>query len=264
MLATDFRSFGTMATIYDFFVPAVLTVLYIPFILFLLVYTSYEVLPQRLKYAVKEPKLLKYTKYYAFIRFRFRYKLLERWLKSLVYLNIETFADVKKSINDIFVLVDIEKSPPPIKTNKGWSPYDAVDFLKEAGIVAENYHPSLPNEWFASSSYVKTSEERKHRNTVVYYVNGSAQIADCLELHLNVSSIDSIESAHIQLLSYAKILFLNALDREITSELEEAILQGIPTNIRIGIFEVILKKVGWSNIKIPGYDLEFCIRLPKE
>ena len=264
MAIKDFNSLANEATAYDFLIPSILTILYLPFVYLMLLYSTYERVFIRLRFSIKEHKLLKYAKFYAFIRFHFRLNLLDRWVKSLVYVTIQTNADINRSVDEFFSRLRIEKNPPAIKTNKGWSPFDAMYFLKEEGIVAEDYHPTFSNEWVARSEYVKTSQDRDISNSVIYRVNGNATIADSLELDFSMSSVDSLKAGHDQLLFYAKALINKALDREAPEDVVQAIMEGISSVFKIGIYEVELKKNEWGNKSLRGYDFEFYIRLSKD
>lgn len=261
MVINNFDSFANISNVYDFLVPSLLTILYLPFIYFMLTYTTYERLNLRLKAFIKNPELVKYAKYYAFWKFHFRFRLLDRWIKSLAFLSINSKDDIKQSIRQMYSLVNIERNPPPINTNRGWSPYGALTFIKDEGIIAENYHHIFYDEWVAESKYTKTSEDSHIQNTVIYYVRGNATIATSLELNFMMRSLDTLAVGHEQLLYYAKALVSKALDRDMPDKIEKAIMAGTPSTFNIGHYEVLLIKEEWGNKALSGYDLEFCIRL---
>ena len=263
MIVSDFNGFASKATVHDFLIPSLLTICYLPFVIFLLIYSTYERIFVRLQFSIKNPELLRYTKYYVLTRFNFRFRNVVRWSRSLGYLKIESRADIRKSVHEIFKLIEIEKNPPQINTNRGWSPYDALEFLSEVGIVAENYHPTYNDEWVGQSKYIKTTEDYQTQNKVNYYVNGNANIADSLELNFAMSSLETINIGHVQLLEYARILVNNALDRDIPTEIEYAIITGVASTVQVGFYEVTLSKDVWGNKSLGGYDLELRIELSK-
>lgn len=263
MVTSNFDSFANKSNGYDFFIPSLLTILYLPFIYFMLIYTTYERLSIRIKYFINDPELLNYAKYYAFWKFHFKFRLLDRWIKSLAFLSINSKDDIKQSIRQTYSLVNIERNPPPINTNRGWSPYGALTFIKDEGIIAENYHHTFYDEWVSQSKYTKTSEDPHIQNTVVYYVRGNATIATSLELNFMMRSLDTLAVGHEQLLYYAKALVSKALDRNMPDNIEKAIMSGTPSTFTIGHYEVSLIKEEWGNKALAGYDLEFCIKLIK-
>ena len=115
MVVADFENFASKTTFNDFLIPSLLTILYLPFLFLMVMYAPYERANIRISSFIKEPELIKYTKPYVLLRFHFRFNLLDRWLKSLVYKNITSKTEVRKSIDEIYSLVEIENNPPEIK-----------------------------------------------------------------------------------------------------------------------------------------------------
>jgi hypothetical protein len=83
MLITNFNKFGQESTVYDFIVPPLLTLFYLPFIFMMMVYSAYEQAFVRLMFAIKDNKLRLTAKIYAILFFNFRLALLERWLNHI-------------------------------------------------------------------------------------------------------------------------------------------------------------------------------------
>lgn len=83
MLITNFNEVGKESTVYDFIVPPLLTLFYLPFIFMAMVYSTYEQAFVRLMFAIKENKLRLTAKIYAILFFNFRLALLERWLNHI-------------------------------------------------------------------------------------------------------------------------------------------------------------------------------------
>lgn len=71
MLITNFNEFGQESTAYDFIVPPLLTLFYLPFIFMMMVYTTYEQAFVRLIFAIKENKLRLTAKIYSVLFFNF-------------------------------------------------------------------------------------------------------------------------------------------------------------------------------------------------
>ena len=79
---------------YDFFVPLLSTLFYLPFILFIVVYSTYEQVFIRLKFSIKNRFHRYLAKLYAIILFNVRMSLLDRWSYQVARENIESHADV--------------------------------------------------------------------------------------------------------------------------------------------------------------------------
>jgi len=78
MLTTNFGEFGQEKTLYDFFVPPLLTLFYLPFIFIMLVYSTYEQVFIRLEFAIKNKFHRYLAKLYALVMFNVRLSILER------------------------------------------------------------------------------------------------------------------------------------------------------------------------------------------
>lgn len=209
MAFIDYNQFASWHNLQDFLVPVLLTILYLPFVYFLVTYSCYERAFIRINFKFENHELRRFTKYYVLYKFNFSYGLLRKWLASLSLRTLQSKKDVKQSVLDVIALAGVERNPPSVSTNKGWSPYDAMKFLLKFGIEARNYHCLFDDEWFASSDFCGTSKEYKDRNKVIYYVTGNSKVAHSLKLNLTNNWIDTMGAGHHQLLSYASELFGN-------------------------------------------------------
>lgn len=66
----------------DFFVPIILTILYLPFLWFFLLYIKYEEIFVRLQFHIKDKKLITLTKFLVIINFRTQKDLIDEWFLS--------------------------------------------------------------------------------------------------------------------------------------------------------------------------------------
>lgn len=258
MLATNFGDFGKIQTVYDFSIPPLLTFLYLPFIFFMMVYTTYELFCARLQVLVKDPSVRRYAKMYSFFNFHFNIKLIERWAGTLHFQNTSSKQAIKESIKQIFKLIAVEKNPPKVISSEGWSPYEAKNFLLKEDIKTGYYHSFAPNEWFASSSLVEIGNDLIPNN-VSYYVEGNENTAKCLKLILNVNQRENAEMAHMKLLSSVKVLLKSALGVELTREIEAAIIERKDMKIKYENFEFSVEKNDWPQNSIGGYDIRAII-----
>ena len=258
MLATNFGEFGKVQTIYDFSSPPLLTFLYLPFIFFMMVFTTYELVYTRLQFLVKDPSVRRYAKIYSFINFNFNIKLLERWASSLPFQDTSSKPGIKKSVKLLFKLLTVEKNPPKVLPNEGWSPYEAKNFLLNEGIKTGHYHFITPNEWVASSSLVEI-DNGLLPNNISYYVEGSETTANILKLILNVNQSENSEMAHMKLLSSIKVLLNISLGLELTKKQEKAIVDGDDIKSVYGNFEFSVEKNEWPQNSIGGYDIRFIL-----
>lgn len=259
MLATNFGEFAKVQTIYDFSIPPLLTLLYLPFIFIMMVFTTYELVFVKLKFPIKESKVQHFAKIYSMIKFHFRINLLERWVSTLPFQDTSSKEGIKISVNQIFKMVSVEKDPPEIPIREGWSPYAAKQFLLNEGVETGYYHPTnVPEEWFTSSPLIDVSNDIIP-NEISYCVDGNESIAKSLKLILNVYSRESAIIAHSKLLSCVRTLMKATLDLNVSSDMEVAIMKGKNQVFKFDYFMVKIEKNDWPKTRISGYDIKFVL-----
>jgi hypothetical protein len=258
MLVTNFGEFAKVQTIYDFSIPPLLTLLYLPFIFIMLVFKTYESVFFKLKSPIKESKVQHFAKIYSMIKFHFRINLLERWVSTLPFQDTSSKEGIKISIKQIFKMVSIEKDPPKIPLREGWSPYAAKQFLLNEGLETGYYHPTVPEEWFASSSLIELGNDIIP-NEISYCVDGNESIAKSLKIILSVYSRESAIIAHSKLLSCVRTLMKAALDLDVSSDMEVAIMKGKNQVFKFDYFMVTIEKNDWPKNRISWYDLKFIL-----
>lgn len=209
MVFFDFGKIANKDAIRDFYVPPLLTLTYLPFIFFLMLYITYEKEFLKLQFFISNRWLRIYTKVCALLLFNARIVLLERWITSLAFYKPHTISEVHKSIRQIFKMVSIESNPPKINNSEGWSPYTAKDFLVDLGIKTGYYRFVGGNEWYSNSEMIEL-DEVIFPNNISFYVIGNEHVAMLLKLILNVNSPESANIAKNKLLSSSKLLFNKA------------------------------------------------------
>jgi hypothetical protein len=258
MLATNFGEFAKEQTVYDFSIPPLLTLLYLPFIFIMMVFTTYELVFVRLKVLIRESKVRRFAKTYSMFKFYFKIKLLERWASTLPFQDTASKEGIKKSVKQIFKMVSVEKDPPEVPLREGWSPYAAKQFLLNEGLETGYYHPTVPEEWFASSPLIELSND-VIPNNISYYVDGNESTAKSLKLMLNVYSRESAIMAHSKLLSSARTLLKAALGLGVSSDIEAAIMKGKNQVFKLSSFIATIEKNDWPQNRIGGYDIKFVL-----
>jgi hypothetical protein len=258
MLVTHFGEFAKKQTIYDFYIPPLLTLLYLPFIFIMMVFTTYEVVFVRLKFLIKDPKLQPFAKIYSIYKFHIRIKLLERWTNTLPLQDTSSKTGIKESINRIFKMLSIERNPPEVPIQEGWSPYAAKRFLLNEGLETGYYHPLGDQKWGASTNLIDL-DDGVLSNKIAYYVDGNETTANSLKVILSIFSKESAVMAHSKLLSSVKTLLRAALGIDTSSDIESAIMKGKNYVKSLDSFIATIKKNDWPNSPVGGYDLEFTL-----
>lgn len=258
MLATSFGEFGNEKTAYDFFVPPLLTLFYLPFIFVMLVYSTYEQVFIRLQFSIKSKLYRNLAKIYAFILLNFRMSLLDRWSCHVARIKIESHADLVDSFRHIFKARRAELNPMDVPVDLGWSPYQAKEFLSCEGLSTGFYNNLFEEEWFASSPMEEFSDGVIPDN-IAYYVEGSEEIARVLKLKVNVNDAARTHQACKKLESMAEVLSVSSLGQSLSEEMKSAISCCNPYTEKVEGKTVVLIVEKWPNHKSNGFDLKFRI-----
>jgi hypothetical protein len=255
MLATEFSGIAQEKFIYDFITPPLLTLLFIPFIFFMMVYSSYETVFARLKFFIKKPRLRLVAKIHAIFIFNFRIELLEKWVSSLAFVDRDSYEEIRDSYRQIFIAKELEESSKDINKNEGWSPCVAKNFLLSEGLETGDYHRSFDG-WSAHSPMIEIGEGSIPDN-LTYYSDGNGSSVKSLKIKLNVNDKRGAKQAHISLLHAAQLLYQSATKLDLPDQIKESIVNGMPTKARTENCSVALKKEAWPNHEFGGYDLKF-------
>lgn len=254
MIFADFGELAQTKSIYDLLVPTTLSIMLLPFLYLLATYTSYQGVFVRLKFWIKEPSLLRYTKWATIKRFHFRFAKLVRWFDSVPRINIKSKADVDKSIDNVFRQLKEESNPSTVDKRLGWSPHIAKDYLAGVGIVTGFYKNIYDDIWHVSSKYLEMGNSIMPNN-IAYYVEGNREVAKSLKLKLNVNEPSESSDAKEQFLNIANLLCCQAIDSELPDSLRDAISQEKNSEIATENRKLSIVKSAWD--KAERYDLMF-------
>ncbi len=94
----DFESFAQLATLVEFLLPIVLTMLFLPLLYLLAAWVSYESVFTRLHFFVDDPGLRRFTKRRLFRRFGLNFRGLNRWMKRFVSQRPRTREEIVASL----------------------------------------------------------------------------------------------------------------------------------------------------------------------
>lgn len=176
-------SFFSSTTALNFFIPLILTFLFIPFVMFLRSFMIYENVFKRISCWLKDDSLLRYMKIKSVISFGVNVDALQFWGESLEFkkINIKTKADVIASINAVIKYKFKESAGAEVSKELGWSPFKAKDFLKEKGLSCWQYKPKYEG-WGTESRSLKVGVS--NLTSIVYLVDGDEDFATSLKLKL--------------------------------------------------------------------------------
>lgn len=258
MLITNFGEFGKEKTAYDFFVPPLLTLCYLPFVFFMLVYSTYEQVFVRLRFSIQSRFHRYAAKLYAFILFNVRLSLLERWSFQVAKANIESHSDLIDTFKYIFKVRYSEKNPKEVPKEQGWSPYKAKEFLVNEGLSTGFYNKSFEEEWLASSPMEEFSDGIIPDN-IAYYVEGSEDVAKVLKLKVNVNDASRTHQACEKLEAMAEALSISSLNLPLSNGMKSAISGCNSYSEKVEDKIITLVVEHWPNHKFNGFALKLLI-----
>lgn len=233
-LITEFDGFAKLGTLQDFGIPIVLSILLIPFLFTLVIYTSYENAFIRINHCIKNPALISYAKRKAIFEFNIHINLLKRWLRNIANKTPTDKMELQTSITHVKALASREKNPAIVPLSDGWSPYLACKFLSSKNLAPSDYHHDAfdASSWFASTNYLEVGAGI-FPNNIAYYVEGDELIARKLKLVANFNDIESEKETTIQFAEIASELFRNALAQDMPDILVEKIMSKSPITIDV-------------------------------
>ncbi len=258
MLVTSFGEFSKEKTVYDFFVPPLLTLFYLPFVFVMLVYSTYEQVFIRLKFSIKNRFHRYLAKLYALVLFNVRMSLLDRWSYQVARENIESHADLIETFRYIYKIRSAERNPKEVSDELGWSPYKAKSFLSSKGLDTGFYNMLFEEEWSASSPMIEFGDGIISDN-IAYYVEGTEDVANTLKIEVYVNDAARSEMAQGKLIELGEALSLSSLNQGLSEQMEKAIVQGGQYSEKCGNKKITLAVEKWAGHRFNGYDLKFVI-----
>ena len=261
MLTTNFSDFANANTAYDFFVPTLLTLLYLPFIFLILIYSTYEQVFVRLKFSIDNRLYRNLAKVYALVVLNVRMSLLDRWSYHVARISIKSHADLVESFCYIFKMRRAEKNPINIPETLGWSPYRAKEFLSCEGLSTGFYNNNVfEYEWFAASRMQEFSDGIFPDN-ISYYVEGSEEVVKVLKLKVNVNDAVRTHKACEKLEEMADALSVSSLSLHLSEEMKNAISGCKPYSEEVDNKTIALTVEHWPDHELNGFDLKFMISI---
>lgn len=253
--AGEFFVWGTLT---DFTTPIILSLLFLPFVYMVAVYSSYERVFGQIEINSSNRDISRYAKWKAIFGFHLRFKLLERWSHATFISPLNSREEVRSSIEDMRELAEYERKDNPVPLEDGWMPIKAKDFLREEGFKAGDYKYVGEGEWFVSSNNVEIGDDILP-NSLWYYVSGNPKIAKDLKLKLYVHQPDQEQVAKEKLIEVGRVLINKALGEELDEALIRAIMEARNEQITAKGKSISVIKEDWPNGKPGQYDISILI-----
>ncbi|MEO7215538.1 hypothetical protein [Mucilaginibacter sp.] len=234
-----------------------LTLVFIPFLYVLSLRMVYEEQFIMLSFKLRDKKLLRFSKRQAILKFNTDLRGLKRWVNRWNLSHPQTREEILVTIDAFKTQQYLEKAPPVVLPQQGWSPYVAKDWLPDEKLKPAFYDPAYEEKWSARSGNLKLDKDWSG-NGITYSVTGTRLAADHLELRLAAYESKKLDELHAIFKERVALLYKNATGVEAPLKLTNAISRKKNIHFRQGIYFISLEKSIWGNIT-EGYDLIFTI-----
>lgn len=251
----------SLNTLREFGLPILLWLMFIPFVVFLSVYMSYEEIFIRLKVRPKQAPVVQYARLSALFSFGWNIDAVGRLARDMHKRDIDNKQEIKKAIREIKQLLKVERNPPSVVSAEGWSPYAARVFLEEYALVTNDYHREQWG-WCAHTPSVKLNA-RVLTDRVSYRITGNEHAVTQLRIELDGSNQNDTKEAQYAFDEYALTLLTKTFGSERASEIYACAQASEPDALMVDGIRVSLARSAWGDVLLGGYEREFVIQHPK-
>lgn len=210
----DLSGFATFENAKEFLIPVLLSLAFLPYLFAVAVLMTYETAIGRISWVLKDPSLRSYALWRAALSFRLDLEGLRRWKRDVELFRPSTREDVRKVIAGVKRQQRLERNPPIVSAEDGWSPYAATRFLAAEGLETGDYHrlDGDDGEWWAGSPMLKLNDGLFVADNIAYYVSGDEQAARRLTLRLHVNDLSRGETSDAKFVAICEQLLKAALN----------------------------------------------------
>lgn len=143
-------------------------------------------------------------------------------------------------------------------TYRNSDPSSACRYLTTLGMNSRGYKISYDDEYYCSTPYKDIGTGFPLPNNIAYYVEGDRAAARQLKLVLNINIRQQAKEAHEVLVVTARTLTQKALNLQLPTEIDHALINGRNGKWQISQAQIEVVRLDWpSGI---GYEVKFLIQ----
>lgn len=261
---THLDRFLALGTARDFYTGPLLSLLLIPFLLGLKIYSLFERVWGMLYTALPSRASRSYAILCALFLFRFNPDQVLRWGRNVLIHGATSIADIHRSINTASASTERRLAAPQVLATAGWNPYQAEKFLAGEGLLTGQYH-DIEGEWWAGSGYlsigISTRGSHFMSNNIAYYISGEADAAKCLKIAMNANDPIDTLACKTSFLLACRTLVLKACGAATLSEWEATVATAkhLPIEMIGRLHKIRLSRSEWSSHIEGGYTEKFAV-----
>lgn len=269
-LYSVYRSFTDPAILFtlgngrDLVVPAILTILLLPFLYAFGVWARYTDIFAILPIWLPDQRLRRYAKCQAFLRFGADVKALDRWRQVVVINKPTTREEIMQSIVEAWSMGIRDRHPLPVAKEEGWEPIKAGRMLADYSLGTLDYKPIGDGEWHASSPFFQIGQgDGVWCNQLAFYVGGSQYAATELTLSLDVNLPHDAVAAQDQFTLASMALIEAAVGVQHLEKIKSRIAELHEFKETLDGTQITLNREDWSGGPIKG-GYEWTLKVKRE
>lgn len=254
----DPKDFFEWNTVREFFVPIILSVMFIPLMILMAAWMTIEGAFVSLRVQAGDDRLIRYASTKSLLAFAFDPDGAKRLARNLRLNGIKDRAGVDASIRAIKTRKAIEKRPPVVPMVEGWSPFEAVDFLEAYGIRANDWHAAF-DEWRADAPSIQLGEGFL-RDDVSYYLSGNERAATKISLVLFANAGSDPSQSDESFYSMVLTILRRTYEAGLALEALERLIGNGDVEFELGGHTLTMAHHTWGDGGRGGYSRRFSIR----
>jgi hypothetical protein len=259
-IATHWSEFATLGTAYEFTVPILLSFMYLPFLYGYLVLIAYENASVRLHFTIPDKALRRPAYFRGMLAFGPNLELFKRYIRALNATDTLDRKRIKEAISEVRRIRRREKRLPTVDWSKGWSPYDAQDFLATQELRTNDYHRAY-SDWCAESSAVEIGGTFL-KDRLTYRISGNEAATTKLDLELNAHVPGQPELADEHFHTAADLMITRALGDEAAGRYIAERIGKVEGELDAGRFKIQWRHDRWGTAEYGGYCRRLSIHHP--
>jgi len=233
----DYNLFINIKSLKDFFIPILLTIFYLPFLWFFLLYIKYEDFFVRLQFSIEDKRIINLAKVLVILNFGNNTKSIEEWFHHIKIHRINNLEELYESIKLIKIRKAKEKHPALVSCDLGWSSHEARFFLQNFKLEVK-YKDIGDEIWLGSNSI--ELDESFNPPSISYYILGNEDAVTQLKIKLFLYDVNQTSK------------YLNTY----IDVIDHLLMNSLAVNLPLGQREVIKSKTSFS-IPMKNKKLEF-------
>lgn len=226
MIVNNFEDVWSLATLRGFAIPIIMSLAFIPFLYFLILFVVYENALATLTIQGHSKPMVRYAVLRGIAVLGGNIDLLDKFRVSLNLEQELTRAAIDQRLKELWQVQQRSKNPPVVAIEDGWSPFEACEFLTPHDLQAENYR-RLYEDWWTEVGPKKVGPGLMPGN-LMYRLYGTAHVVTKLKLELYATDRGDLAASQAAFEDAAVSLLEAALGQSAAGQFAKKVASGSP------------------------------------